>query len=214
MNSVEQTWKSFPIVWRNILLDNFKETEEYELQTDINDMESYALGNLLKLFHSKAINCAFAAIDDIEPVGHFTQLEKFDMGDTLVSDVSPLKHLSKLQKLDLMFCKNVADLTCLESLHGLRMVELSGTSIDNLEFLSDHRFLFKLACKGAPVDSLKPLKAANRLRELSISSTAVSDLSPVFHLKNLKMLSCGGGNIDPEQIVYFKKINPNCKVFI
>lgn len=213
MNNFRRAWQTFSPVWKNIFLDNFKETEEYHLQADIADIESYAVDNLERLFHSKAINCAFSRIEDIEPVRYFNELEKFDMGDTLVSDVSPLKYLTRLQKLDLMFCENVVDLSCLEYFRGLRMVELSGTAVETVEFLSGHCYLFKLACKDTSVNTLKPLINASKLRELSIAGTPVSDLSPVFKLKNLKMLSCGGTQVDQDQIEYFKKVNPNCKVF-
>lgn len=210
MEKPELWWHHLSDDWKKLLIENFKDFEEYRLWQEIHEFENYILQNLHDLLNLRALNCSFRTINNIEPVAAFQYLEKLDCGDTLIADLSPIKKLKALQKLDLMYCDQVQNIEILGELHGLRMVEISGTSIDNLIVFKQHPFLAKLACKGTPISSLSGLENALRLRELSISNTQVKDISPLFHNKHLRLLSCKNTLIQADQIEKYKKINPLC----
>ena len=205
-------WNALPLHWQNILIDNFRENEEFRLRREIVDIENYILKNLELLSQIKGINCAFSEVLDITPLIVFSELEKIDLGDTLIEDVSPLQAFKNLQKLDLMFCKNIVNISCLNELNNLRMVELTGTSVDSLDVFAQHEYLYKLSCKGTRVSSLEGLEKAFRLHELSISDTEVNDLTPVENCDRLKLLSCRNTKIDETQIAHFAQLHPNCVI--
>ena len=82
----------------------------------------------------------------------------------------------------------ISDLSGLEQLKNLRILELQGQQIEDITPLLGLENLESLALNCNPVSSLDGIENLTNLKMLDISCTNVSDLTPVLKLKNLEQL--------------------------
>lgn len=109
--------------------------------------------------------------------------------------LADLRHFDSLQVLTL--CKRsmsqihgvTADLTGLEALPGLQLLELENVKLEHQSSLSGCTGLKVLSILGE-VDSLEPMQSMTQLRHLSLeNSVNTLDLEPLTHLPELSYLS-------------------------
>ena len=125
--------------------------------------------------------------DDPKSLASFTKLRELRLYGQF-SDATPLTGLKRLKILDLSGT-NVGNLQPLVGFNRLRSLYLDGTPVSDLTPLARLKQLRSLALEGTSVSDLTPLAGLDQLEWLGLSSTQVSDISSLGGLVNLKSLS-------------------------
>lgn len=89
----------------------------------------------------------------------------------------------------------VKDLTALSEFVRLHELQLSGTSVSDISFLTNIPTLKSLHIVNSPLQKTEALKSLVNLEDLNISNTPVDDLKDIEGLKNIKSLNCSGTQI-------------------
>jgi hypothetical protein len=128
----------------------------------------------------------------------------------------------------------VEELTALEPLRSLQLVEFGSTQVADLKPLKNCRrltFLFAYATRIADlaplaslnnlsdlylsntlIKDLSPLASLSQLQNLDISSTGVSDLTPLSQLAMLRVVDVRTTPVSKEQVIMLQQALPKCKV--
>ena len=134
-----------------------------------------------------------AGIDDLTGLEHAVNLEGLDLANNPVSDLGPLESLPGLRRLNLDGVQ--VDLWQLHSLRGLTELSLRGCGLDDVSALSSQTGLAVLDLGGNRVEDLGPLSGLVGLRVLGIRDNAVTDLAPLAGLPRLQQLDVRGNRI-------------------
>lgn len=89
---------------------------------------------------------------------------------------------------------DVADISCLSGMDHLRLLFLSGTSVEDISPLADKKELWFLDAGYTNVAELSPLASLPILTHVNLARTSVSDLSPLKGHK-LKRIWLRGTNV-------------------
>jgi hypothetical protein len=89
----------------------------------------------------------------------------------------------------------VKNLTALSEFVRLLELNLSGTAISDISFLTNIPTLRSLHIINSPLQKTEALKSLTDLEDLDISNTPVDDLKDIESLKNIKSLNCSGTQI-------------------
>ncbi len=106
-----------------------------------------------------------------------------------------LKQIIVLEKLDLSNFKKITDFSPLDKLTELKQLDLSGTSIADLDVIRNLTQLEVLKLNDTPLNNAPPLKYLHKLSTLEISNTWLSSLDFIKSFPELKKLSCSAALI-------------------
>jgi hypothetical protein len=134
------------------------------------------------------------------------------VGNQSISDLSLLKELPMLRGLHLYCCKNVRDISLLERLTTLKLLDLRGTGVTDLSPLAALVSLRRIEASGIPIYDVEPLAELTNLQELDLSDTEVSDLAPLSNLKKLQVLDVRGTKVSREDVKRLQSMLPNCEI--
>jgi serine/threonine protein kinase/Leucine-rich repeat (LRR) protein len=111
-----------------------------------------------------------------------------------VADLSPLRALVGLRMLSCFATQQRGQLADLSPLRGMGLVSLlcSGNRIDDLSPLNGMKLVF-LHCNGSKINDLSPLKGM-AIEDLHIGDTQAHDLSPLIGMP-LASLECGSSQV-------------------
>ena len=101
-------------------------------------------------------------------------------------DLSPLDNLLELQLLNLSRTQ-VNDLSSLKNLRALQQLDAAYSQINDLSPLENIRTLQQLYLSHTQVSDLRPLANLTALQRLNVYNTKVSDLSPLTNLSSLQL---------------------------
>ena len=160
---------------------------------------------------------------DLQSITKFTLVDRTQKGYYIyglrLSDIKLLKKFSNLRELDLSYVRPVQgnipvwkkfaaklhvmtipktpllDLTPLRGLTNLEILDLSHTSVCNLEAIKDLINLCKIQLLYSNVSDLEPLRGLTNLEELSFFGTNISNIEPLKDLKNLHRLDLPCKNV-------------------
>ena len=107
---------------------------------------------------------------------------------------------------------DVKDVTFLSKLSGVQRLYLDRTQVDDLTALQGMDDLFLLSIDFTPVEDLSPLADLQELEILSISDSAVSSFKPLHGLKNLKTLYARRTEASASEFEALRRALPNCTI--
>jgi hypothetical protein len=192
------------------------------------------IGNFSKL---KELNLTNTNINDISFIENCKLIEILDLTRTNISNISSLKFCINLKSLILNSCNqiydistlynciyltnlnisftNVIDFTPISNLKELESINLSGLSVNNLNFLYPYN-IKNINVSFTGINNLEKISKFNMLTSLNISYTKVNDISNLSNCDNLEYLNIENTNItNLEKLIYCKKLkqvifnNPN-----
>lgn len=126
------------------------------------------------------------------------RLKSLDLGGcSRLDDLSGLVHLTNLISLDISHCKslrNIAKLSCLQSLKNIDISHTRFTDLTPIASLQNLATLEMRGCEGTT--DLSPLRNLANLTDLTMSACRkVQDLSPLSNLSRLTSLNLRGFRI-------------------
>ncbi|KAF7849703.1 hypothetical protein BT93_L0365 [Corymbia citriodora subsp. variegata] len=108
-----------------------------------------------------------------------------------LTTLTGLEYLTKLQELDLRGTSSLGEVKakCLECMHQLQILNLSGTKADELPSISNLTNLTQLSLSGCSgFAELPHLDALTKLRYLDLAETEIKSLASIKTLANLQQL--------------------------
>jgi len=142
-----------------------------------------------KVLQPAKLTFILSAVHDIAPLHGITSLQNLDFDYSReIADISSLEQLTKLEVLNSSHTR-VSDISSLRNLMQLRVLNLSNTKVEDLLPLSKLSSLQDLNLSETPVANISPFANLLLLKTLNLSVTGVSDLSPLEGLKNLEQLN-------------------------
>lgn len=131
-------------------------------------------------------------LKDLTPISKLP-LEIFMIDNSSVSDLSPLAALTNLQ---IMQCSMSLNLTSLEPIRNLSLINLQiyGTQVKDLSPVGDMPLEY-VDCHNCPIDDLSLLRG-KPLRTLDVHGTKVSDLHVLGPIQEMDYLDCSDTEVD------------------
>ena len=120
--------------------------------------------------------------------------ERLDLSSRNLADISALAGLTGLRELDLRN-NALADLGPLAGLTGLRALHLSDNRIEDLSPLAGLTALEQLSLAGNRIEDLAPLTGLAGLRALDLSGNRIADFWPLAGLAALERLNLSGNRV-------------------
>ncbi|MDR2282034.1 MAG: hypothetical protein LBE37_02435 [Sphingobacterium sp.] len=128
--------------WKNIdyiSLSSCYNLKELELASS--DIEH--LDWICSLQKLKKLRISKTTIRNIEALVSLPLLRELDISETEIEDWAPLERIKKLSDLYAFYCKKPMDLETISKLKNLRLIDIRGNEVENLNFLIS---LKKLKC--------------------------------------------------------------------
>ncbi|MFH0909910.1 MAG: sigma-70 family RNA polymerase sigma factor [Planctomycetota bacterium] len=128
---------------------------------------------------------------DISPLQKLPNLKNLTMYPGATRDFTPLRNMKQLECIS-----GVTDVEILKGLTGLKWLDLSGTEIRDLAWLSNFHNLKGLGLYKVSLPDLAPLAGLARLTNLNLDEVKVRDgdftpLSQLTNLTNLRLVRMG-----------------------
>lgn len=140
-----------------------------------------------------------------EALHELPKLRKLTLIDAGVIDCGVFEGLS-LDSLSLAR-NRIEDFSSLETMTGLKSLNLYMTGLDSLEVLSDLTNLELLVVGDNPISELEPLEGMMNLRYLSIQNTGVQSLEVLKYLEKIETLNISElGSISLEPLYEHKSL--------
>jgi Leucine-rich repeat (LRR) protein len=108
---------------------------------------------------------------------------------------SDIKNVTAIPELQLSNNKYITNLEPLAQLSGLRLLDLSGTSINDLTPIRNLTELTELNVSDTKVKDLAPLRYSNKLEKLNINNTDVGDIAVFEKMLTLQELNMKGTGV-------------------
>ncbi|HYX10188.1 MAG TPA: leucine-rich repeat domain-containing protein [Bacteroidales bacterium] len=150
-------------------------------------------------------------IKSLEPVRQLKLLRELKFTETKISDLSPLDSLFRLEILNISG-NPVSNIGPVALLNELSSFNCSETPVSELEPLSGLNNLQILNISGTQVKNLKALRDLDSLTYLDCSNTRIHFLGPVKYLENLQTLKCFNTPVFGFSLDNFRNANPDCEV--
>jgi len=120
-------------------------------------------------------------VESIEGLQYLVNIERFVVGDNMISDISPLSGLYNLQSLELQG-NQISDISPLMNLANLTRLSLGGNQISDLSPLMNLANLTHLSLGGNQISDISPLMNLVNLTGLGLSGNQIMDLRPLGNL--------------------------------
>lgn len=111
-----------------------------------------------------------------------------------ITDLSGLEHLKALQILELPE-NQIQDISLLSGLKDLQILNLSGNRIKDLSPISSLNSLNELSLDNCGLSDISGLYGLGALKKLSLRGNDINDVSPLGSFKQLESLDLTGNNI-------------------
>ena len=135
-------------------------------------------------------------VESLEDLQYFPDLAILSVQDLSGVDFAPVRELTQLTYLNLDGCAlHSADLQAIGELATLEELHLSGCGISNLSSLEGLTALRVLDLSGNSIVSIAPLASLTGLEELHLDGNAIDDVSALAGLTALRVLDLSGNNI-------------------
>lgn len=149
---MEQLQVKYPdknISWRVFigLYSLMTDEEMIRMNNQINDKNSDVLKYCTKV---KYMDLANSKITNIEFARNMPDLECVILTNTGVADLTPLSDCKNLTWLELYYCNRIKDLSAISDLNNLKYLNISGTSIADIESLRELP-LERFSCVRSPI---------------------------------------------------------------
>ncbi len=154
------------------------------------EVDSAQLATLVQLRELKIIKAPYAK--DLTPLAVLTGLTYLRCSHCAVTEVAFLAKMPQLEALSLSHSPSIKSFAPIGGLGKLRFLNLSGTGVSDLSWISGLKKLEKLMLAGTKIKQVKHLAQLTSLRELNLASTRVRDISALPKLKNLDRLNLQG----------------------
>lgn len=167
------------------VLPALRELTVYKTEVDLTQV-----AKLTRLRELKIIKAPYAK--NLDALAGLLGLTYLRCSHCAVAKVAFLAKLTRLKALSLSHSSSIREGKAIGTLGELRFLNLSGTGISDLSWISGLKKLEKLYLAGTKVKNLKPLVGVTALRSLNLASTAIRDISVLPKLKNLDSLNLTG----------------------
>ncbi len=127
-------------------------------------------------------------------------------------DKEKLHKLINQRKITISFNKNVQSIKALRMMHRLEDIDLSGTSVFDLEPLSNLNNLENINIKKTNVNDLSDLNSLDNLKYLNIENTDVDDISMLSNASGLEIIYADNTGIDNYKANALHKNIPECLI--
>lgn len=121
------------------------------------------------------------SIEDITPLGSFTNLQTLVLYNNRISDITSLSTLTNLRTLRLEL-NRVSDISPLRNLKNLESLQIDDNQISDLRPLAALVHLRTLWIMRNKVRDITPLAGLGALEDLYLSGNPVVDLTPITHM--------------------------------
>jgi Leucine-rich repeat (LRR) protein len=134
-------------------------------------------------------------LNDILPLSGLVSLRELDISENpLLADLTPLEPLVQLQILNVSGC-SLSALTPLKELTRLTVLDISHNNIWDLGALAEHNDLEVLKANHNSIDTLEPLSGLASLQELDISMNSITTLRPLLQCAALRTVNAFGNRL-------------------
>ena len=151
--------------WKKIDYKNLSKCENLKelglANTDIENLDW--ITSLKKL---KKLQISKTKIRNIEPLVRLPLLTELNISETEIDDWKPLESINKLSELYAFYCKKSIDLAIISKLKNLKLIDIRGNEIENLNFLRELKKLkciWDIDCNSNNYDVLKTLPNLNQI---------------------------------------------------
>jgi Leucine-rich repeat (LRR) protein len=176
--------------------------------------------------HLRYLNIRNSGVSKLPSLGHLKHLRKLDISIICVSDLAPLRGL-QLRELLLNTCvkdlspledmttievleareSSISDVTALRNMNRMRILELACTYVTDISALENMPFLEELDLSETQVADLAPLRGKKHMRSLNISCCPVEYLIDLEDMTSMEELYMGDNKItDLYPIRHMKKM--------
>jgi Leucine-rich repeat (LRR) protein len=127
----------------------------------------------------------------VDPMTGETELQdKFFKTETDMKELyAKLKLVTQKQVIDISNIREIISVEPLSELSDLTLLNISGTSVDDISPLRNANKLKTLYANSILIDDISSLKYCITLEELEVANTNISDLSVLASLRNLKKIN-------------------------
>ncbi|MBN2557798.1 MAG: leucine-rich repeat domain-containing protein [Clostridia bacterium] len=143
-------------------------------------------------------------ISDLSPLAGLSDLEEVYLGLNNITDISPLAELTKISILNLTDNYGLEDISRLDGLINIRVLNLANTWVSDIGVLSNLVYLESLSIDSSNVTDIGALSANKNLKEITLWRTKVKDLSPLSGLPELAFIEIDGDG-DRDDLEYIPR---------
>jgi len=168
----------------------------------------------------KELYCGNTMVKNLSPLKNLTNLRILDVH---FSTINKLVVISELKSLEILNVSQNLPLFQLDGVEGLvNLIEFncSETKIDDLTPLQELKYLKILDISNTSITTLRPLQEVRTLEELDFSNTLITTSSLDYFYSHLSLTMLRGREIltttkEVDSFVkYYEKRNPNCTIII
>ena len=123
-----------------------------------------------------------------------------------------LHRLLQLKEIDVSNNKRIKNVQPLSFLARIKKLNISGTSVRQLNGLEGLGGLRELNASQTNIKSLEPLKNLKNLKSISIENTGISNLLPLINNSNLTLVYADGSKVSKKNVIAFQQHLPHCLV--
>jgi len=165
--------------------------KEIDLNGSEHTFTNYEPIKTLKKLRSIDIQSNTQATDqNLTLFNEFLELREINISQcSQITSLQFLNNANKLQEFTAIDCKKIVNFTALDDMIMLKRVNLNGTPIFDLSFVSNKTELKDLQISNTQISNLLPIVACINLDKLDISNTSISDISHLSKLTKLRKLN-------------------------
>ena len=123
-----------------------------------------------------------------------------------------LHRLLQLKEIDVHNNRRIKNVQPLSFLAHIRKLNISGTSVQQLNGLEGLGGLRELNAGKTAISNLEPLKNLKNMKSISIENTEVSNLLPLANNSNLSIIYADGSKVSKKNVLRFNQQLPHCLV--
>lgn len=198
-------------------LENLTNLRELDCSDNDNINSLKSIANLVNL---EKLNCGNTMVKSLAPIRGMKKLRNLDLHYTTIIDLRILRDLTAIEYLNVSNNISLYSLDGVNYMFELRELYCNNTNIDDLSPLEKLPHLAVVDVSNTKVFSLRPLQLIKTLKDLDCSSTLIKGKSLDYLLGHsaLTMLRCKDIDIEKAEIDMFenliKRKNPDITVII
>lgn len=198
-------------------IENLTNLRELDCSDNDNINSLKPLTNLLNL---EKLNCGNTMVKSLAPIRAMKKLRSLDLHYTTIVDLRILKDLTAIEYLNVSNNVSLYSLDGVNFMFELRELYCNDTNIDDLTPLEKLPHLTVVDVSNTKVYSLRPLQLIKTLKDIDCSGTLIKGKSLDYLLGHsaLTMLRCKNVDVEKSDIDLFesliKKKNPDITVII
>lgn len=146
------------------------------------------------VLHISALDGEDLDIRSLQGIEHCKALASLEFPGNAITDITPLQSLAHLQLVDLAG-NSLTDIKPLQKLTRLQYLNLNNNQLTDITPLADLPALRSLYLTGNQLTDIAPLAKQTRLWSLYLGSNRLTDTTPLKHIRHLDILDLRGNRL-------------------